>query len=58
MVIYIPYEQAIDIHQLTVDKSGGGTYSSLNLGYLSSVLDHIQNDDWYPTFENKLTHLI
>lgn len=58
MIIYIPYEQALEIHQKTVEKSGGGSYSSINLGYLSSVLEHIQNDSYYPEFKNKLTHLI
>ena len=29
----------------------------LDTGKLDSVLAHIQNDDYYPTFEAKLTHL-
>lgn len=58
MIIYIPYSQALEIHKKTVDKSGGGDYSSINLGYLKSALAHIQNDDYYPEFEDKLTHLI
>lgn len=58
MTIYIPYEQALEIHQKTVEKSGGGSYSSINLGYLSSVLELMQNDVYYPEFEDKLTHLI
>ncbi len=29
----------------------------LDLGLLESVLHHIQNDDYYPTIEDKLTHL-
>jgi death-on-curing protein len=48
---------AIDIHAKTVEVSGGGTKGALELGKLESVLDHIQNDDYYPTFEEKLTHL-
>lgn len=28
------------------------------LGRLESVLTHIQNDDYYPSFEQKLTHLV
>lgn len=58
MTIYIPYEQAVDIHTKTVEKSGGGSYGTINLGYLSSALDLIQTDAFYPTFEKKLTHLI
>ncbi|MBS9767024.1 MAG: type II toxin-antitoxin system death-on-curing family toxin [Flavobacteriaceae bacterium] len=57
-IIYISYEQAKDVHVKTIEKSGGGDYGILNLGLLSSVLEHIQNDDYYPTFEDKLTHLI
>lgn len=57
-MIYISKEQALSIHQETVRLSGGGSYEIINIGYLYSVLDHIQNNDYYPTFENKLTHLI
>jgi death on curing protein len=32
-------------------------YEHLDIGKLASVLDHIQNDDYYPTLEEKLTHL-
>lgn len=58
MVIYIPYEQAIEIHKKTVEKSGGGSYEAINIGYLEMVLEHIQNDLYYPEFEDKLTNLI
>jgi len=56
-IIYITIEQAVEIHQRTVEVSGGGTYGQLDINPLISVLDHIQNDDYYPTFEAKLTHL-
>lgn len=55
---YITEEQALDIHSKTIEHSGGGTFEVLNIGSLYSVLEHIQNDDYYPTFEDKLTHLI
>ena len=54
---YLTLEQAIDIHAKTVEVSGGGTLGHLELGKLEGVLQHIQNDDYYPTFEEKLTHL-
>lgn len=54
---YLTLEQVIDIHAKTVDVSGGGTLGHLELGKLEGVLQHIQNDDYYPTFEEKLTHL-
>lgn len=56
-LIYITIEQAIEIHSRTVDVSGGGDKGQLDIGQLESVLEHIQNDDYYPTFEEKLTHL-
>lgn len=40
--IYITLEQAIATHALTIEKSGGGAYGA---------------DDYYPTFDAKLTHL-
>lgn len=55
--VYITLDQAIEIHDKTVEISGGGSLGFLELGKLDSVLTHIQNDDYYPTFEEKLTHL-
>lgn len=56
--VYISIEQAIETHRLTVQVSGGGSLSAIDIGKLESVLAHIQNDDYYPTFEDKLNHLI
>lgn len=56
-LIYLTLEQVIEIHAKTVEVSGGGTLGHLDLGKLESVLQNIQNDDYYPTFEEKLTHL-
>ena len=55
--IYLTLDQAIAIHAKTVEISGGGSYGALDTGRLESVLCHIQNDAYYPTFEAKLTHL-
>lgn len=56
-LIYLTLEQAVKIHAKTVEVSGGGALGHLDLGKLESVLQHIQDDDYYPTFEEKLTHL-
>ncbi len=56
-VIYPTLDLAVAVHRKTVEVSGGGTLEHLNLGQLESVLEHIKNDDYYPTFEHKLTHL-
>jgi len=95
-MIYISNEQAEHTHRKTIEFSGGGVLSVLNIGYLfsaslysssrlsssilfsprnlskstwgteliyssrflCSALELIQNDDYYPTFEDKLVHLI
>ena len=54
---YITPEQAKITHEKTIQYSGGGTLEELDFGKLESVLYNIQNDDWYPTFVDKLTHL-
>ncbi|MDD2710200.1 MAG: Fic family protein [Verrucomicrobiae bacterium] len=56
-LVYLTLEQAIEIHRKTVDVSGGGSFGHLETGKLDAVLQHIQNDDYYPTFDAKLTHL-
>lgn len=55
--LYITMEQAIATHGLTIEKSGGGALGTLELEKLDAVLEHIQNDNYYPTFDAKLTHL-
>ena len=54
---YIDIEYAIKVHDMIIEKSGGMS-GSKDLGQLESVLTHIQNDIYYPSFEDKLTHLI
>ena len=56
-LIYLTLDQAIEVHKKTVEISGGGLLGQLDMGALESVLCHMQNDEYYPTFENKLTHL-
>lgn len=54
---YLTLDQALEIHANTVAVSGGGALGHLDVGKLDSVLNHIQNDDYYPTFVDKLCHL-
>jgi len=56
-IIYLTLEHAVEIHRKTVEVSGGGSVGHLDLGRLDSALTHIRNDDYYPSFEEKLTHL-
>ena len=56
-LIYITIDQAVEIHAKTVEVSGGGSHVMLDKGRLESVLEHIQNDSYYPSFLDKITHL-
>jgi len=56
-VYFTGIEEVIEIHSKTVEISGGGTIGILDLSSLECALEHIQNDVYYPGFEDKLTHL-
>ena len=56
MFIYFDIQHAIQVHDDIIEKSGG-VKGVLNIGLIDSVLEHIQNDLYYPEIENKLTHL-
>ena len=49
--------EVIEIHKKTVEISGGGAVGIISLNSLEAALEHIQNDMYYPTFVDKLTHL-
>lgn len=56
-IVYLTIDDLIAANAKTVEISGGGVVGRFDLGRLVAVLDHIQNDDYYPTIEAKLTHL-
>lgn len=58
-IVYIPKSIVIEQHDYIIDKSGGsnGIYSEKD-GLLDSILEHIQNDDYFPSFLDKLTKLL
>lgn len=57
LTLYFNAQHAVDVHDWIIEHSGG-LPGLKDLGQLESVLQHIQNDDYYPTFDAKLTHLI
>ena len=57
MFKYITLKEALEIHKLTIENSGGGLLGQLEIGKLDSVLSNIQNDEYYPNIQDKLTHL-
>lgn len=57
MMIYLTTIQVIEIHD-TVIRLSGGFPGVKNNGQLDSVLNNIQNDDWYPSLSDKMAHLM
>ncbi|MBZ0181955.1 MAG: type II toxin-antitoxin system death-on-curing family toxin [Melioribacteraceae bacterium] len=57
MIYFESIDEIIEIHKKTVEYSGGGANGILKPEYLDSALEHIKNDDYYPTFEEKICHL-
>ena len=55
--IYFDIEHAIRTHDFIIENSGGKS-GIIEIGKVESVLEHIQNDLYYPEFEDKLTHLV
>jgi death-on-curing protein len=54
---YFTADYAIRIHDKIIEISGG-IEGVKTYGNLESPLTHIQNDDYYPTLEEKLNHLV
>lgn len=54
---YFDLMHAIRVHDSILALSGG-LVGIKDQGQLDSVLEHIQNADYYPELEDKLTHLV
>ncbi len=53
---YFNTSHAIKEHDFIIDNSGGRK-GILNVGLIDSVIEHIQNDLYYPELEDKVCHL-
>ncbi len=56
-LIYFNAEYAVKTN-LKIIEISGGINGVKDYGNIDSPLEHIQNDDYYPSFEEKLTHLV
>lgn len=57
-ILYITYEEVMDVYEKTIEKSGGGLSGVLDKGKIESIIEFIQNDDYYPDFVSKLNYLV
>lgn len=55
--LYFDVKHAVAVHDWIIDVSGG-LPGIKDIGQIDSILEHIQNDIYYPKFEDKLCHLI
>ncbi len=56
-IFYFDIKHAIIEHDKIIDLSGG-RHGFHDINLLESVLAHVQNDLYYPSIANKLTHLV
>lgn len=56
-ILYFDTSHAINTHDKIIEVSGGLS-GIKDIGQLESILDHIQNDLYYPSFEDKIAHLV
>jgi death-on-curing protein len=54
---YFDILHGINVHDDIISKTGGLT-GVINIGLLESTLEHVQNDWYYPSIEEKVTHLL
>lgn len=56
---YLSLDEAIILHNdIMRQMSGLQGFDKSRICYLESALEHIQNDDFYPTLLDKITHLV
>lgn len=55
--LYLDTQHAIGVHDNIIETTGGLT-GVINIGLLDSVIEHIKNDMYYPSIEEKATHLL
>lgn len=54
---YFDTKYAILVHDKILEVSGGRS-GMHDLGLLESIVSHVQNDTYYPTFCKKITHIV
>ena len=54
---YLTFDDIMTTHDIILQKTGG--FSGINnAGLISSIVEHVKNDDYYPTMIDKLTHIV
>jgi len=56
--VYLSREDLLQYYNETIQQSGGGMAEIRDGSGLDKVLEFVRDDDYYPTFEEKLTYLV
>jgi death-on-curing protein len=57
-IIYPTFDQVKQVYDKTIEKSGGGLSGIRDEGGILATLDFVRNDDYYPSFTDKLSYLV
>ena len=57
-ILYIDYDEALMVYRKMIEASNGGFLGVRDEGGIRSTLNFIQNDDYYPTYTDKLSYLV
>lgn len=57
-IIYLSSDDILIYYYDTIEQSGGGMSGIREKGGIEMILDLVQNDVYYPSFEEKLTYLV
>lgn len=55
--VYLTLEHVLEARALALEVTGDMHTGGMRAGEIESILDHARNDQYYPTFERKLTHV-
>lgn len=56
-IIYFDLKHALEQHKKVLSVSGGKS-GNLDLNHFQSILEFVKNDDYYLSFEDKVTYLL
>lgn len=57
MVMYMDINKVLDAHEKVLKESGGAS-GTLQMNYIESILEFIKDDNYYPSFTEKLSYLV
>jgi death-on-curing protein len=57
-IIYPTFDQVKQVYDKTIEKSGGGLSGIRDDGGILATLEFVRNDDYYPSFTDKLSYLV